>query len=167
MEVIQVLLELGANAHASALDLDGWTPLQLSSLGGHPSLAVVLMLLKHGVDANTWDNSNWTPLHGASKQGHLEVVRVFLGHGADLNSRDNTNQALVLLIAVTVTSSSPTESQAHSRFPALSHIPAPPFPLNRGCSVCVEAPAPANSHHNFDVCASGNHTSPDSIRPNS
>ena len=81
--MIQVLLrvELGANARASALDLDGWTPLQLSSLGGHPSLAVVLMLLKHaGVDANTWDNSNWTPLHGASKQGHLEVVRVFLGH---------------------------------------------------------------------------------------
>ncbi len=50
---------------------------------------VVCVLLEHGTDLNAWDHSNWTPLFGASQEGHLEVVQFLLNYGIDSHATDH------------------------------------------------------------------------------
>ncbi|CAM9577804.1 unnamed protein product [Pylaiella littoralis] len=47
--------------------------------------------LDQGVDVDSRDWDNLTPLIAASSQGHLDVVKVLLQRGADVNSKDKDN----------------------------------------------------------------------------
>ncbi|KAI0289866.1 ankyrin repeat-containing domain protein, partial [Russula brevipes] len=47
-----------------------------------------LTLLEHGADAIAPDNDGRTPLHLASFEGDLEVIRILLGRGADTTAQD-------------------------------------------------------------------------------
>jgi ankyrin repeat protein len=47
------------------------------------------VLLEHGADINKAQNDGCTPLHMASQQGHVDVVRVLLEQGADINKAKN------------------------------------------------------------------------------
>jgi ankyrin repeat protein len=46
-------------------------------------------LLESGHDAASVDSQNWTPLHWAAANGHLEVVRILIGSNANLDSQDS------------------------------------------------------------------------------
>ena len=54
-------------------------------------MEVARVLLEHGADANARDKNNFTPLHLASRGGHVEVARVILEHSADVSARDKNN----------------------------------------------------------------------------
>jgi ankyrin repeat protein len=50
------------------------------------------MLLGRGAAVNDPNNRGVAPLHMASREGHLEVVRLLLEHGADLNAYNKAGQ---------------------------------------------------------------------------
>jgi ankyrin repeat protein len=52
------------------------TPLHVACTEGHESL--VKLLTKKGGDPNIQDSSGWTPLHCASKAGHLRICEYLL-----------------------------------------------------------------------------------------
>jgi ankyrin repeat protein len=118
VELTRVLLELGANVNAQ--DSKMRTPLFFASSWGKPAAAQVFLrhgadvnakndshrtplhvaivdevaqiLLEHGADANAPDfRDRRTPLHLASRNGRVGVVRVLLENGADANARDDDN----------------------------------------------------------------------------
>ena len=66
----------------------GETPLHVSSRRGHVDITRVL--LKHGADTETRDNSDFSPLEDAAQGGHVELAQVLLEHGAYVNTRDAT-----------------------------------------------------------------------------
>jgi ankyrin repeat protein len=41
-----------------------------------------------GVDVNVTEGNKWTPLHSASRQGHLDIVTLLHENNANLNARD-------------------------------------------------------------------------------
>ena len=45
------------------------------------------LLIERGAEVDARDKFGWTPLHYASKYGHLEISRVLIDHGADVNTR--------------------------------------------------------------------------------
>ena len=49
------------------------------------------LLLEFGADPNARDSDGNTPLHLASKNGHLEIVEILLDRGVDVNARNNYN----------------------------------------------------------------------------
>ena len=51
-------------------------------------MEVALLLLEHGADASAQDEDKATPLHSASRRGHVGVARVFLERGVDANAHD-------------------------------------------------------------------------------
>ncbi len=88
-------------------DHDGKTPLHLA-VWGLPKPQIVSLLLKLGTDPNVQTNAlnpdtqepfNYTPLHWAAKNGHLESAKVLLSHGADL-SLTNINEDTPLDLAL-------------------------------------------------------------------
>ena len=46
------------------------------------------MLLQNGADVNAVDGEEWTPLHFAASEGHVDVVKVLIQNGADVNAID-------------------------------------------------------------------------------
>ena len=59
----------------------------LAARAGNAEL--VTLLLAHGADVNSRDQSGWTPLMRAAMKGHVEAVRVLLNHGAEVNAQEN------------------------------------------------------------------------------
>jgi ankyrin repeat protein len=85
VEVVQVLLECGADS--SAQNKDGSTPLHWASLSGH--VEVVQVLLECGADSSAQNKDGSTPLHWASQSGNVELVQVLLDRGADPSAKHN------------------------------------------------------------------------------
>jgi len=50
---------------------------------------VVEYLTDNGADVNAKDNNGFAPLHWASFNGHLEVVKHLVAKGADLNAKNS------------------------------------------------------------------------------
>jgi ankyrin repeat protein len=51
------------------------------------------VLVEHGADVNAQGNhkSRWTPLHLASRGGHVGFARVLIDNGTDVNAKDDDN----------------------------------------------------------------------------
>jgi ankyrin repeat protein len=49
----------------------------------------VKRLLDGGADVNARGEDGYTPLHGATCWGHLDVVKFLVDRGADISSRRN------------------------------------------------------------------------------
>lgn len=64
----------------------GLTPLQQSCLEGN--LALVMLLLDHGVDIEGQDKNGWTPLHFAIVAGHCNITSLLIDSCANLTSVD-------------------------------------------------------------------------------
>lgn len=85
LEVVRLLLELGAHANA-VRNYTGFTALLLASQGGH--LEVVRELVTRGANVNLANpQDHLTPLMGASMGGHLGIVRFLLLKGAVKSAR--------------------------------------------------------------------------------
>jgi ankyrin repeat protein len=80
LEIAQLLLDRGANAHAEDNFLR--TPLHHVAGGHYPSqedgIRLARLLLEHGADINAQDSNRETPLHTASSYGRLEIARMLL-----------------------------------------------------------------------------------------
>jgi ankyrin repeat protein len=47
------------------------------------------LLLKHKVNVNAKNNSDWTALHFAVRYGRKKIVKLLLKYGADVNAKNN------------------------------------------------------------------------------
>ena len=94
-EVVEFLIvERSQNVNARGFVREE-TPLSVASRRGYSEVARVL--LEHGADTETRDNSTYSPLDRSSENGHVEVLRVLLENHADMNSSGrNTWTALHL-----------------------------------------------------------------------
>jgi ankyrin repeat protein len=75
------------------LDSTFGTPLHASasaSVFGGGYIGVARFLLQHGADINSRTTYDWTPLHIASRDGHLVIGKWLLNHGADVDSRTSS-----------------------------------------------------------------------------
>jgi ankyrin repeat protein len=86
MEIVQMLLNHGANVKVTPCTSDGWgTALIMASDKGDTE--TVQVLLKYGAKVNVTTPGNLsTALIAASARGHTEIVQVLLDHGADVNA---------------------------------------------------------------------------------
>lgn len=61
---------------------------------------VIESLIRRGADVNARDKGNWTPLHLATRNGHVEAVKIFLDAGAELTVQDSKHGWTPLHLAV-------------------------------------------------------------------
>uniref|UniRef100_A0A8C3HT14 Ankyrin repeat domain 27 n=1 Tax=Chrysemys picta bellii TaxID=8478 RepID=A0A8C3HT14_CHRPI len=65
---------------------DGFTPLHVAALHGHPEL--VYLLLKHGANISAKNINHAVPLHLACQKGHFQVVKCLVDCNAKQNKKD-------------------------------------------------------------------------------
>jgi ankyrin repeat protein len=89
--VAHFLLE--KDAHHSARDKFGWTPLMLAAINGFADMVHELGRPDgaHAVDVNEEDGARWHALHYAAQYGHAAAARTLLDLGADVDARDDIN----------------------------------------------------------------------------
>lgn len=88
LSVVQALLR--NKAQVNARSPDGETPLKLAVFQDPPDTDVVRLLLANGADANTKDDSSFTPLVALFSVGSkcmLQVGKLLLDNGADVNAK--------------------------------------------------------------------------------
>jgi ankyrin repeat protein len=57
------------------------------------------LLVERGAEVDSRDKFGWTPLHVASRYGHLEISRVLVDHGANVNARQENHWTPLYLSA--------------------------------------------------------------------
>ena len=99
LEVVQKLIEYDADTNAR--DKYGGTPLFDASEGVClKDDSIPRLLLEHGADVNAArKNNHRTPLHWASINGALGVLRLLLKYGADIEAKDNDGKTALQLAA--------------------------------------------------------------------
>jgi len=95
-EVVQLLLDRGADVNAAIGSDQGGTALIEASKSGHT--AIVLLLLAKGAQVNARMNSGTTALMLAAANGYPETVQTLLAHGAEVEARAK-NGATALIVA--------------------------------------------------------------------
>jgi ankyrin repeat protein len=89
LENTWLLLDRGAKADAK--NVHGQTPLHVlcrNELFSNDNANVAQLLLQHGMDVNTRDKYQATPLHYASSCGNLKITLALLGNGANVNAKN-------------------------------------------------------------------------------
>jgi ankyrin repeat protein len=81
LEVARLLLGLGADRNAVAMNQMRVTPLHSAVSARHRDMTS--LLLAHGASPNAVQRGGWTPLHAAAKAGDEEIVDMLLLRGAD------------------------------------------------------------------------------------
>ena len=93
LEMVRMLLSNGVNSNAK--NHRGETALHVLSRCGPDSkdcVRVARLLLECGVDVNMQDNDHDSPLHSASYNGKLEIVRELLNHGANASAKNKRDE---------------------------------------------------------------------------
>lgn len=57
-------------------------------------------MVKNGADANSRSKNRWTPLHFATRNGNLDLVRLLLDHGADVNAKEQAHCSALHIAAL-------------------------------------------------------------------
>lgn len=99
-KVVEWLLGKSAdpNSKATAIFMDGCTPLWFAAQNGHDAV-VRALVAKDGVDSDSKIVDGQTPLSRAARNGHEAVVKLLLDHGAEINSNDNNGRKPLSLAA--------------------------------------------------------------------
>ncbi|XP_049832264.1 poly [ADP-ribose] polymerase tankyrase-1-like isoform X5 [Schistocerca gregaria] len=85
VEVLQALLEIGADVGARDENWSGWTALHWAAYWGDAE--AVRCLVDGGAEVDARDHRKIAPLHLAAFNGHTAVVQMLLASSADPNSR--------------------------------------------------------------------------------
>ena len=81
LQVVEYLLQHGADVNAAASNGTGYTALTGAVTGGHEK--IVSLLLENGANVNYRYGPGYSPLLAAAANGHLAIVKRLLEHGAD------------------------------------------------------------------------------------
>jgi ankyrin repeat protein len=84
-EIVEYLLEKGANVNAASQNNQRVAPLHAASASR--SVSIVRTLLEHGADPNARQNGGSTALHSAAQNGQVEMIQLLLRHSAQANAR--------------------------------------------------------------------------------
>ncbi len=79
-EIVQLLLEHGADVNGASRNATGYTA--LTAAATRADLPVLELLLEHGARVNHRYGPGFTPLHAAAGTGNLAVVRALVDKGA-------------------------------------------------------------------------------------
>jgi len=90
-EIIQMLIELGADVNQNNAGDLGYTPLEEACREGKTEAIKLLIDAKADIDKGNTINSN--PLIGACIGAHTEIVKLLLANGADINHADNSGES--------------------------------------------------------------------------
>ena len=94
LEVVQILLEAGANVKSAAFG--GRTALHLST---RRTIQLTELLLRYGADVNVTAADGSLALHDAVHEGNVSAIRTLIEHGSSLDLEDETGRT-PLVIAV-------------------------------------------------------------------
>ncbi|OAP60815.1 hypothetical protein AYL99_05817 [Fonsecaea erecta] len=89
---LQLLMDYGVDAFESLLEI-AWKPLHIvAKYGNHENFSILFRAYEKRFGSAALelpDSRGWTPLHLASSNGHVELVRILLDLGADRKTRTN------------------------------------------------------------------------------
>jgi ankyrin repeat protein len=87
VKIIKYLVSKGADLHATDSSANRRNALHLAAIGGRPR--VIHALVELGLDIDSRDRMNVTPLIQAAGSGCIEAVKACVELGADINARMN------------------------------------------------------------------------------
>ena len=85
-ELVNMLINVGANVNARPQPFGGWTVLQAATKKGNIELVRILLSVGAEVNAEPHADRGRTALQAAATEGHIELVRLLLNAGADVNA---------------------------------------------------------------------------------
>jgi ankyrin repeat protein len=85
-ELVNMLINAGANVNARPQPFGGWTVLQAATKKGNIELVRILLSVGAEVNAAPHTDRGRTALQAAATEGHIELVRLLLDAGADVNA---------------------------------------------------------------------------------
>lgn len=98
-ELVDILLEYGANTNSPPARDSGATALQFAAIGG--SLGIAYLLLENGADVNAASAAvkGRTALEGAAEHGRIDMVQLLLNAGANIHDAGQVQYDRALSLA--------------------------------------------------------------------
>ena len=96
-DLIELLIENGADVNAKSRNDDGMTPFHWACK--ECKLEAANFIIKHGANVNTSNNDGNTPLHDSCRIGHVELSKYLIDSGADVNARNIKGQTPLHLVS--------------------------------------------------------------------
>lgn len=87
VKIVKYLVSKGADLHATDSSVNRRNALHLAAIGGRPRM--IRALVELGIDINSRDRMNITPLIQAAGSGCIEGVKACIEQGADINAQMN------------------------------------------------------------------------------
>ena len=100
LEILNCLVENGADINAATNYVPGLTPLMFAVQESH--IDAVNYLLDQGADVNLQQESGYTALHFAAAKGYFNALKRLMKNGADVNARDKNNCTPLMLACESV-----------------------------------------------------------------
>lgn len=96
-EVVEVLLEFGADPAERSRNAMNVTPLHSAAAHGDPTVALRLceLLLEREADPALAQTGGWRPLHQAASHGNLPLVELLVRYGADPSAESDDGRTPV------------------------------------------------------------------------
>ena len=85
LQVVNALIEGGADLNMTTSDTNGFTPLYVSAEEGHFEVVALLLAANANPDVASSDSYGFTPLYIACERGNVQVVNALIEGGANLN----------------------------------------------------------------------------------